>query len=77
MQRTLYTTNLASMFRSVRFSISEARGRGVLMQFNYLTNERAIKFNNKTGTFSSYPSSQKDLPWDNSSSGSIDALGRG
>ena len=52
MQHTLYTTNLASMFRSVRFGITEAHGRGVAMQFNYLTDEGAIKFNEKTGTFS-------------------------
>src|SRR6266550_1022309 len=52
MQRTLYTTYLASMFRSVRFGITEAHGRGVAMQFNYLTDEGAIKFNEKAGTFS-------------------------
>jgi hypothetical protein len=52
MQRTLYTTNLASMFRSVRFGITEAHGRGVATQFNYLTDEGAIRFNDKTGTFS-------------------------
>jgi hypothetical protein len=52
LQRTLYTTNLASMFRSVRFGITEAHGRGVAMQFNYLTDEGAIRFNEKTGTFS-------------------------
>jgi hypothetical protein len=51
MQRTLYTTNLASMFRSVRFGITEAHGRGVAMQFNYLTDEGAIKFNDRNGTF--------------------------
>jgi hypothetical protein len=52
MQRTLYTTNLASMFRSVRFGINEAHGRGVAMQFNYLTDEGAITFNDQNGTFS-------------------------
>jgi hypothetical protein len=52
MQRTLYTTNLASMFRSVRFGITEAHGRGVAMQFNYLTDEGAIRFNDQNGTFS-------------------------
>lgn len=52
MQLTLYKTYLASMFRSVRFGITEAHGRGVAMQFNYLTDEGAIKFNDKTGTFS-------------------------
>jgi hypothetical protein len=52
MERTLYTTYLASMFRSVRFGITGAHGRGVAMQFNYLTDEGAIKFNESKGTFS-------------------------
>ena len=52
MERTLYTTYLASMFRSVRFGINEAHGRGVAMQFNYLTDEGAIKFNEAKGVFS-------------------------
>jgi hypothetical protein len=52
MERTLYTTYLASMFRSVRFGITEAHGRGVALQFNYLTDEGAIKFNDANGTFS-------------------------
>ena len=47
MQRTLYTTYLASMFRSVRFGITEAHGRGVALQFNYLTDEGAIKFDER------------------------------
>ena len=52
MERTLYTTYLASMFRSVRFGITEAHGRGVALQFNYLSDEGAIKFNEAKGTFS-------------------------
>jgi len=52
MERTLYTTYLASMFRSVRFGITEAHGRGVALQFNYLTDEGALKFNQAKGTFS-------------------------
>lgn len=52
MERTLYTTYLASMFRSVRFGITEAHGRGVALQFNYLTDEGAVKFNQSNGTFS-------------------------
>ena len=52
MERTLYTTYLASMFRSVRFGITEAHGRGVALQFNYLTDEGAIRFNEAKGTFS-------------------------
>jgi hypothetical protein len=40
------------MFRSVRFGINEAHGRGVAMQFNYFTDEGAIKYNERTGRFS-------------------------
>ena len=52
MERTLYTTYLASAFRSVRFGITEAHGRGVAMQFNYLADEGAIRFDERAGTFS-------------------------
>lgn len=52
MERSLYTTFLASAFRSVRFGITEAHGRGIAFQFNYLTDEGAIEVNEKTGTFS-------------------------
>ena len=52
MQQTLYTTYLASMFRSVRFGINEAHGRGVAMQFNYFTDEGGIKYDESTGKFS-------------------------
>lgn len=52
MQRTLYTTYLASMFRSVRFGLTESHARGVAMQFNYFSDEGAIKFDAATGKFS-------------------------
>ncbi len=52
MQRTLYTTYLASMFRSVRFGLTEAHARGVALQFNYFADEGAIKFDEPTGKFS-------------------------
>src|SRR4029434_4151917 len=52
MQRTLYTTLRARMFLSVRVGITESHGRGVAMQFNYFTDEGAIKFNERTGRFS-------------------------
>src|SRR5215204_296748 len=52
MERTLYTTYLASMFRSVRFGITEAHGRGVAMQFNFLMDDDAIRFDQEKGTFS-------------------------
>ncbi len=52
MQRTLYTTYLASMFRSVRFGLTESHARGVAMQFNYFTDEGAIRFDESTNKFS-------------------------
>lgn len=52
MQRTLYTTYLASMFRSVRFGLTESHARGVAMQFNYLSDEGAIKFDERARKFS-------------------------
>jgi hypothetical protein len=52
MERTLYTTYLASMFRSVRFGLTESHARGVAMQFNYFTDEGAIKFDEATNKFS-------------------------
>lgn len=52
MERSLYTTFLASAFRSVRFGITEAHGKGIAMQFNYLTDEGAFEVNEKTETFS-------------------------
>jgi hypothetical protein len=52
MERSVYTTFLASAFRSVRFGITEAHGRGIAVQFNYLMDEGAIKFDEHTGTFS-------------------------
>jgi hypothetical protein len=39
MERTLYTTFLASAFRSIRFGINEAHGRGIAMQLNYLLDQ--------------------------------------
>src|SRR6266542_723777 len=34
--KTMYTTFLASAFRSIRFGINEAHGRGIAVQMNYL-----------------------------------------
>ena len=52
MERDLYTTYLASSFRSVRFGVNEAHGKGQALQFNYLTDEGAIKVDEAAGTFS-------------------------
>ena len=41
--RTMYTTFLASAFRSIRFGINEAHGRGIAIQLNYLLDAGAFK----------------------------------
>ena len=51
MEKEMYTTYLASMFRSVRFGVNEAHGKGVAIQFNYLTDEGSIKIDKADGTF--------------------------
>jgi hypothetical protein len=48
----MYTTFLASVFRSVRFGITEAHGRGVALQFNYLVEEGAIEVDEASSIFS-------------------------
>ena len=39
---TMYVTYLASMFRSIRFGISEAHGRGVAIQLNYFLDHGGV-----------------------------------
>lgn len=49
--RRLYTTFLASAFRSLRFGVKEAHGRGMAMQLNYLLDKGGF-VQNADGTFS-------------------------
>jgi hypothetical protein len=49
-ERTMYTTFLASAFRSIRFGINEAHGRGQAIQVNYLLDRGAFRVN-ADGTF--------------------------
>jgi hypothetical protein len=49
-ERTMYTTFLASAFRSVRFGINEAHGRGQAIQVNYFLDKGAFRVNTD-GTF--------------------------
>jgi Peptidase family M49 len=49
-QRQLYTTYLASMFRSLRFGLNDAHGKGMAIQFNFLIDHRAI-IQNSDGTY--------------------------
>src|SRR4029079_16664707 len=41
--RTMYTTSLASAFRSIRFGVNEAHGRGIAIQLNYFIDAGAFK----------------------------------
>src|SRR6185437_12168179 len=41
-RRQLYATYLASAFRTLRFGTTEAHGRGMALQFNYLTDKGAF-----------------------------------
>lgn len=49
--RTMYTTFLASSFRSIRFGLTSAHGRGQVLQLNYLLDNGAVVVN-ADGTFS-------------------------
>ena len=60
LEQSLYTTFLASAFRSVRFGVKGAHGKGIALQFNYLTDEGAIKYDPTTKTFSVVPSRIKE-----------------
>jgi hypothetical protein len=50
LEQTIYTTFLASAFRSLRFGIAEAHGRGQAIQLNYLLDKGGFKVNGD-GTF--------------------------
>jgi hypothetical protein len=50
-ERTMYTTFLASAFRSIRFGIDEAHGKGQVLQLNHLLDAGAFRVA-ADGTFS-------------------------
>ncbi len=49
-ERTMYTTYLASAFRTIRFGIGEAHGKGIALQINYLLDAGGYRVN-PDGTF--------------------------
>ncbi len=49
--RAMYTTFVASSFRSIRFGLTSAHGRGQILQLNYLLDHGAVVVN-ADGTFS-------------------------
>ena len=59
LEQTLYTTYLASSFRSIRFGIAEAHGKGIAVQMNYLTDAGAFVVK-PDGTFAVDPAKMKD-----------------
>jgi hypothetical protein len=50
-ERQLYTTFLASAFRSLRFGLNDAHGKGMAVQFNYLSDHSGF-VQSSDGTFS-------------------------
>ncbi|HEY7753941.1 MAG TPA: hypothetical protein VH856_09015 [Steroidobacteraceae bacterium] len=50
-ERAMYTTFLASTFRTLRFGMSDAHAKGMAMQVNYLMDAGAFRVN-RDGTFS-------------------------
>src|SRR5690606_4419431 len=57
--RDMYVTSLAAMFRSMRFGVNEAHGRGIAMQLNWMLDEGAIAVN-ADGTFAIVEAKIKD-----------------
>jgi hypothetical protein len=57
-QQTMYTTYLASMFRSIRFGLTEAHGRGVAIQLNYFLDHGGVTVASD-GTFAIEPTKIK------------------
>jgi hypothetical protein len=51
LERAMYTTFLASTFRSIRFGLNEAHGRGIAIQLNRLLDAGGFRVN-ADGTFS-------------------------
>jgi hypothetical protein len=59
-EESMYVTYLAGAFRSVRFGINEAHGKGMALQFNVLLDAGAIEVDRPTGTFRVNVSKIKD-----------------
>jgi hypothetical protein len=58
MERPMYTTFLASCFRSIRFGLTEAHGRGIALQLNALLDAGAFEVG-PDGTFTVDPAKVK------------------
>jgi hypothetical protein len=58
-ERTMYSSFLASTFRSIRFGLKEAHGKGIALQLNTLLDAGAVRVA-KDGTFSVDATKMKD-----------------
>ena len=59
MEQSMYTTFLASAFRSIRFGVTEAHGKGIAIQLNYLLDQGGVVVK-PDGTFAVDPAKIKD-----------------
>jgi hypothetical protein len=59
LEKTMYPTFLASAFRSLRFGVNEAHGRGQAIQLNYLLDQGGFTVN-PDGTFAVNPAKIRD-----------------
>jgi peptidase M49-like protein len=59
MERTLYPTFLAGAFRSIRFGLNEAHGKGMALQLNWLLDAGALAVR-RDGTFAVDDAKMKD-----------------
>jgi hypothetical protein len=59
-EEPMYATYLAGTFRSVRFGVTDAHGKGMVLQFNYLSDLGAFEYNASAGTFKVNFSKMKD-----------------
>jgi hypothetical protein len=55
----MYKTFLASAFRSIRFGVTEAHGRGIAIQLNFMLDYGAFTVN-RDGTFAVNPAKIRD-----------------
>lgn len=51
LEEQMYITYLAGIFRSVRFGTGDAHGKGMALQFNYLSDEGAFSRDDAAGTY--------------------------
>ena len=69
LEQTLCTTFLASAFRSIRFGVNEAHGRGIAIQLNYLLDQggitarirRDVRGEHRPGSRKASPVSTRDI----------------